>query len=310
MAQIPNSPLLTQVFEEAVDFVPQGPSVYLFGTFEERSEHSDHWRASAIGVRFVRIDEAGPGLVSFDQSINYISVREMDRLKAVLSEYGCGSVYLDITGLAHHVWAPILKAAWELDLDVSAVYVEPRDYRYSSGPTQGEIFDLSDRIEGISPIPGFASLGEPDEAVSYFVPLLGFEGTRLAFLLEHVQPLGEKILPIIGLPGFRPEYPFHAYHGNQISLIESRAWKNMRFARANCPFSLYYALQEIKHDYPDAYLKVAPIGTKPHALGAVLYSLASPSGFELVYDHPRRKVRRTSGAARCLVYPLSGFLRR
>ena len=83
----------------------------------------------------------------------------------------------------------------------------------------------------------------------------------------------------------------------------------MRFATANDPFSLYYLLQDIADENRDDLLKIAPIGTKPHALGAVLFAITNPQKVELVYDHPIRKAKRTQGFSRLLVYHVSTFLR-
>jgi hypothetical protein len=58
---------------------------------------------------------------------------------------------------------------------------------------------------------------------------------------------------------------------------------------------------------PVDLLKIAPIGTKPHALGAVLFCLSRPDSVELVYDHPIRKANRTIGASRLLVYTISSL---
>jgi hypothetical protein len=141
-----------------------------------------------------------------------------------------------------------------------------------------------------------------------FIPLLGFEGTRVAYLIEHVQPRNENIVPVIGVPGFSPEYPFAAYLGNRSALLETQSWKNVRYAIANCPFSLFYTIEDIAADRAGQLLKIAPIGTKPHALGAVMYAIVNPSPVELVYDHPIRKKERTEGSARLLVYHLSSFM--
>ena len=79
---------------------------------------------------------------------------------------------------------------------VCGVYVEPRSYSFSPTPTEAEIFDLSEAIHGIHPLPGFGVLSEPeDEDSVLFVPFLGFEGHRLAYVLEQVQPPGRKIFP-------------------------------------------------------------------------------------------------------------------
>jgi hypothetical protein len=80
------------------------------------------------------------------------------------------------------------------------------------------------------------------------------------------------------------------------------------YARANCPFSVWYLLQDIAKAWPGKVLKVAPIGTKPHALGAVLFWATSPDIVELVYDHPVRKEKRTSGAWRTSVYHVTAFM--
>jgi hypothetical protein len=234
-------------------------------------------------------------------------LRSEKQLAAFWADAARRALFLDITGLAHHVWAPLLKAALATGRQVSVVYTEPFDYTFSKAPTEGEIFDLSERITGVAPIPGFTSLVDEGEDEFCFIPLLGFEGTRFAYLLEKVQPSGGKIVPIVGVPGFRPEYPFHTYQGNTLPLRQTAAWKNVRFAIANCPFSALYALEDVASEHPLDLLKIAPIGTKPHALGAVLFALTTRRRVELIYDHPIRKATRTSGRNRLHVYHVSAL---
>jgi hypothetical protein len=124
-------------------------------------------------------------------------------------------------------------------------------------------------------------------------------------MLEAVQPKRENIVPIIGVPGFRPEYPFYSYLGNRLQLSETRAWHNVRYASANCPFSVYHVIGAISADSPSRQIRLGLIGTKPHALGAILYFLDHPSETELLYDHPIRKALRTEGVSRVCVYDLS-----
>lgn len=216
-------------------------------------------------------------------------------------------IYLDITGLAHHVWAPLLRVIRSRREKSFCVYVEPGDSQFSGAPTEQTIFDLSEKIEGISPLPGFVSLvSDPVENV-VFVPLLGFEGARFAFTLESVQPKREDIFPVIGVPGFRPEYPFYTYVGNRLPLLETRSWRNVRFAAANCPFQLYDLLCDISANREKKRMIVALIGTKPHALGAILYQLDHSDKTEILYDHPVRKERRTLGTSRVCIYDLAAF---
>jgi len=307
-------PLLTDSYSKVDDFIPEGGSAYLSGTsVEQRSEHAQAWESRATDVEFVRVIEQNTTnfTVSLKGQDLRVSLRSESQLQNFLRNVDQSTLYIDITGLGHHVWAPLLRAALHVGKLVKAVYVEPSGYRFNPNPMEGDIFDLSVRIKGISPIPGFASLTESDEENVCFVPLLGFEGTRFAHIIEEVQPLNERVIPVIGVPGFLPQYPFHTYHGNQLPLTNTEAWRNVRFAIANCPFSLFYTLEDIAADFPQSLLKIAPIGTKPHGLGAVLYALARPKQVELIYDHPIRKEERTEGSARLLVYnvstlPLSG----
>jgi hypothetical protein len=308
---IRDQPILTEVYSDADQFRPKKDSAYLCGLFAEHRVPKVHlWEAASPDVLVARVIEQTPNeiTVSLTDRTLKVPLRSTSHLVDFWNSLSCQSAYLDITGLAHHVWAPLLKSALSQRMKLDVVYREPQEYRFSMTPTEGEIFDLSERISGIAPLPGFASLRDSDADNVCFVPLLGFEGTRLAYLLEQVQPPGKKIVPIVGVPGFRLEYPFFTYLGNQSSLITTKAWRNIRFATANNPFNLFYLLGDISKSFPSERLKIAPIGTKPHALGAVLFTLTQPARVELVYDHPLRKKDRTQGTGRVLVYHVSVFL--
>jgi hypothetical protein len=303
-------PLLTDLYDSISAFAPPADSAYFYGVSPEvRSDHVAAWQANARDVRFIKIVNSTATTVTIENggTVTEYPLRSHSRLRALVSAFVGATLYLDITGLPHHVWAPLLRAMLRTGQPTKGVYVEPKDYKFSEAPTEGDIFDLSERISGIAPIPGFTSLNEARNNNVCFVPLLGFEGPRLAYLIEQIQPPGAKIVPVIGVPGFRPEYPFYAFLGNRVPLAETKAWRNVRFAIANCPFSLFFLLGDIASEYQRHTIKIAPIGTKPHALGAVLFAIVSPRPVELVYDHPIRKTGRTTGALRLLVYHLSSL---
>jgi hypothetical protein len=309
--QIRDQPILTEVYSDADQFRPKKDSAYLCGLFSEHRVPKIHtWEAGSPDVLVARVmdQQTNEISVSINDQTSKLPLRSTAHLADFWKSLSRHSAYLDITGLAHHVWAPLLKSALSHGIKLDVVYREPMEYRFSITPTEGEIFDLSERITGIAPLPGFATLRNSDADNVCFIPLLGFEGTRLAYLLEQVQPPGTKIVPIVGVPGFRLEYPFFTYLGNQSPLVATKGWKKVRFATANNPFGLFYLLGEISRDFPSEQLKIAPIGTKPHALGAVLFALTQPSRVELVYDYPVRKKDRTQGTARVLVYHVSIFL--
>lgn len=306
-----NRPLLTIEFENASDFVPEPASLYVYGTrAEARTQHLSSWQSQAIDLELLELAEDGSEAIcsAFDTT-RRATLRDVGELQALLGSKIDRRLYLDITGLSNHVWPAVLKVALDSGFRIYVIYVEPRDYAYSASPRENVFFDLSELISGISPIPQFSNLFEPDEGEFSLIPLLGFEGARFKHLLEDVQPRTGNVSPVVGVPGFRAEYPFYTYQGNQIPLKDSDAWQDVRFAKANCPFSLYYCLQDIVADYPyGQFFKVGLIGTKPHALGAVLYSLKHEENVELIYDNTIRKRDRSTGQSTFLVYPVSDFL--
>lgn len=301
----------TSVFGSRLDFQPASGSVYVYGqSIEERSHFGAAWMAACTEVEFVRLYESA----SLEMSVGVggpdarISLRASSAVRDVLARAVGRILYLDITGLSHHVWAPIVKSAWEMNLDLRSVYVEPAAYKFSALPREGEVFDLSERIRGLQPLPGFATLRRYRGNDPVLVLTLGFEGARTSYVLEAVQPTGDRIVPVIGVPGFRAEYPFFTYEGNRKPLWETGSWRLARYASANCPFDVQAVLGEVQASY-DAPLQVALIGTKPHSLGSVIFALRHPGNVELVYDHPIRKFGRTEGEGRLLVYDVAGFIR-
>jgi len=218
------------------------------------------------------------------------------------------AVVIDITGFEHAHWAWLVKSSLESTAkSVATLYVEPERYAFSDSPIGGEFFDLSERIRGINPLPGFATIRQRRDAF-VFVPLLGFEGSRFTYMIEQVQPNQTLTYPVIGVPGFQLDFPFFTVQGNRRALLkEEGLWGNRRFARANCPGSIYALLREIRSEHGDKVMKIAPIGTKPHALGAVLFKIYHEDSVDLIYDHPIRKPGRTLGASNALLYNLTPY---
>ena len=311
-------PLLTRLYDGWDSFELERGSTYIHGTsVEERSIYPTEWERAANDVNFIEFssfeNEADHDFSRCAAKANGVEttlyLRGSEQLRAFISRIESDVIYLDITGLSHHVWAPLVRAALDTPKLLRAVYVEPRNYTFSPTPTEAEIFDLSEAIHGILPLPGFGVLREPeDEELVLFVPFLGFEGHRLAYVIEQVQPQGSNIVPVIGVPGFMPEFPFHTYLGNKNILANGNLHTRIRHAKANSAFDAFYLLQEIAADYPKHALKIAPIGTKPHALGAILFTLRTQRLVEIVYDHPIRKPNRTIGSANILVYEVEHLL--
>jgi hypothetical protein len=308
MLRFADRPRFTEIHSVDGYRLPE-PSLYVSGqSGEARSRHSTQLAARCPDSVFVDVREIGSGqiVVIRDNEESNISLRSISGLTEFWKQATL-PCYLDMTGLTHPTWAALLKGALVAKVDLRVVYVEPVHYRFNRIRTQGELFDLSERFEGIGPLPGFLSLAEPDENDVIFVPLLGFEGTRFSMVLNHVEVPRERIVPIVGVPGFRPEFVFYAYQGNRLPLEETRSWMEVQYAAANCPFSLFYKLEDLLQRSDKAFFRIAPIGTKPHSLGAILFALAHPDRVELIYDHPERRPGRTTGLARMLIYHVAAL---
>lgn len=309
MDKLKNTPLFTDTYNSPDAFKPVDASIYIFGVTDEvRSRHISDWKGSTNGITFLEVLNQSLSSFAVNSTSNEILLRSDKSLATLWSGVDKNStLYIDITGLSHSVWAGILKSSIDHGFKVLVVYVEPGLYSRSEAPLEGQIFDLSEKITEISPLPGFAIL-TPKSTETLFVPLLGFEGTRLKYIIEQIQPASEHIVPIVGLPGFKPWYVFETLKGNKASLVETHAWQAIRYAPGDCPFSCYYLLSDLYSKHSDQHIKIAPIGTKPHALAAVMFSLNYPQ-IEIIYDHPVRKSGRTDGTSKLHVYHVSSIVK-
>lgn len=204
-------------------------------------------------------------------------------------------VLIDITGLPHHVWAPVFKANLKAGKQVRALYVEPDGYKTHPSPASANLFDLSISFGGLSPLPGFAKLAGPgDDEPALFVAFLGFEGNRAERIINQLEP-PPRVIPVVGAPGFQINYPAITVACNRSFLSEFDCNADIRLAKASCPFEAFETLATIRRDFPNHYLYIAPVGTRPHALGALQYAMANESHCEILFDHPVRQSNRTNG---------------
>lgn len=310
MAVLAERPLPTSVFGAPEDLTLPPDTVYVSAIQgEERTEHVTALEARSGETQFV--DVADQSSLEFVLSVppESVELRSPSRLAWFWRDLvGRRQCFLDITGLTHSVWAALVATGLQHGVKLEVVYVEPMRYRENeiSGPSK-DLFDLTASFDGLAPLPGFATLAQPPDAASWFVPLLGFEGRRFSYVREQVAPLSGRTLPVIGVPGFQPEFVEFAYHGNEVPLLDDDAWQFVEYATANCPFGAFALLEDLWDRRGREYMKVAMIGTKPHSLGAVLFALAHPGDVELLYDHPVRKEKRTQGKSRLLIYHVHAF---
>lgn len=306
---------LAEQFASRAEFHLPAESLYIYAeSVEERSHLPPDW-SEQQPARFVKIIEGEFEDFVFYVEENRIQLRSNEQVDGFLDGIfrPDASLYLDITGLSHHVWAPLVSRLVRYLLNgedrirFRVVYVEPKHYRKSAVPRPGDIFALSERCHGIRPLPGFAKLGRRYVDAGRLVALLGFEGWRFEAILSSFEPDAGSVIPILGVPGFRAEYPFFTLEGNYLPLDKDDNWTRRRFATANDPFEVFSLLRGLAT--PDSPVRIAMVGTKPHSLGAVLFATVFPELGELVYDNPIRSAGRTDESRRVQVYDIASFTR-
>lgn len=298
---------------DTANFRPNAGDMFVVGVSnaEERFSVPVEWfdalvDAGATLVRILESDGENVQMQIADAAAKTVSLFDLQSLGAPFSE--ASTVWVDMTALPHEVWASLLRAFKLLPARLKFMYSEPASYAPATGITAGLKYALSSAIGDIAPLPGFAKLRSFEPAEAVFIPLLGFEGNRLAHARDSVEALVDQTFPIVGLPGFEPDYPFLSLGDNYRALKDAPIPSRIHFARAHCPFDAFLAIRQVHIDSGLPNAQVAPLGTKPHALGAVLYAIVHHESTELVYDHPRRASNRSKGRGKTWEYDVTGFL--
>ncbi len=256
-------------------------------------------------VSLIPIDNESVSVIIVGEDEYTLCLRDEQHLDQMTNK---DRLLIDISGLPHNVWAPLLKSAHKQNIPTRVLYVEPESYKPHPSPASATLFDLSVDFLGLAPLPGFVRLsGPPDEDKCIFVAMLGFEGNRPERLVLQIDPT-PKVIPVVGAPGFQLEFPAFTIVCNRVLLEDYRAHSELRYARASCPFEAYSQLEKIHKDYPDYYMYIAPVGTKPHSLGVIWYCLNNPTNTEIMFDYPIRKTGRTKGIGVIHIYDLGKLI--
>jgi hypothetical protein len=298
------------------DFSLTDGSVYIYGISPEERSYVivDSLKKKCINTKFIKIvpaDDEKDVIMANGTNINY-SLRNSNNMESLFATYSASVIYIDASGLDNRIVASLLKNAvlfgQKEKLEVNVIYVEPHSYKIEKFKSEGIFNDLSEKIDEIEPLPGFANI-IPDTDDMKFIALLGFEGGRFTYLLERIQPPRDSIIPVIGFPGFRFEYPFVALWGNRLPLEETKSWDNIHYITSNSLVDAFFLLEKILYQASkNTKITLAPIGTKPHAIGAILFAIKYPKRVEIVYDNPKRKITRTDGTGLIVVSNISALL--
>lgn len=294
--------LYTKIWENlaVVTLTPNSLYMYTYDP-EDRSKFCAHaLKANNSDTDFVEVSVDKEDMMTVEGKEEKISLSSSNEVMTFITTYNPTVIYIEVTGMSCRLAAPIMRYALEFGMEVQVVYSEPLQYRLPEFKREGLNEDLSESFDGVNPLPGFARV-LPHRTEPLLVTLLGFEGGRFSYIVSVQQPSYDKIRPVVGVPGYRIDYPFESYWGNRHSLMQTKSWERVTYAEANSIVDSFMTLKKISYDNRDPEMVIAPIGTKPHAIGAILYAIKNPRKVEIVYDNPIRSLHRTDGIGRILV---------
>jgi|GEM_PF-2167996 len=172
------------------------------------------------------------------------------------------------------------------------IYTEPSKYNKTKAlitSSERELFTKGRR--DTMDIPGYSGLKNISKDKVLAI-LLGFEGERARDVVDDINP--EVVIPINGFPAYKPEIKDLSIISNEELLKDSEIFSKLCYAPANNPFETMEVLEVIHSHYMNRYnFSIAPLGTKPMALGACLFALEH-SDVRIIYPYPQEYNSKTS----------------
>lgn len=274
---------------------------------DERGQLYSTLRGSSSPASLLRVMQAGRGLVVVGDSDEVRPLASIGNAASILGD--AHDIFVDITEMPVEIWAPIIAAAHLLGVKCTALYQEPVFYQPATELALGWAFDLTLSFSAPQSIPGFftSQAEDIDERQQVLVAILGFEGQRLDGLIEHQLGATGSLVPVVGAPGYRPDYIFFALDANKLVLDHRTTPGDIVYANAACPFETFAALAAVGDAYRGARVQIAPLGTKPSTLGAILFGIAVGNQIDLVHDRAIRRGGAATGRGPVWMYHLHEF---
>lgn len=169
---------------------------------------------------------------------------------------------------------------------IDTYYTEPESYIFPKG-----LFSSYHSSSGpltVREIPGYNGLESRNDQ-RILIILLGFDGDLSQEINEDVSPT--KTLLVNGFPGYAPKFKDISLVTNE-KLTSNKDFK-IYYARSNNPFEVYNLLDKVKNENLKSFINVAPLGTKPMALGACLFAIHNPH-VRIVYPIPEAYEKTTT----------------
>lgn len=188
---------------------------------------------------------------------------------------------------------------------INFLYIEPEQYNEldSVESPLPHSFSLSKSLGQLIPLPGFTKNFVRKNFRTHLMAFLGFEASRLGRVLEDDEGAGiSKFSVGIGIPAFVPGWENHTMDCN-IAYLDHPSREDITFFSANNPQTAFDAITAVAESLGEAErIVIAPFGTKPAGIGAIIYAVANPEMCGIIYDHPLRQKDRSKGVGRCHLF--------
>ena len=209
---------------------------------------------------------------------------------------GCKQLLIEATSLNCPEIVNLLRCVREEKVEhVTFLYLEPVEYRRAISGKLSDYrdFDLSNNSRFQS-IHGFM-VDLSDMHAGQAVFFLGFEKARLAQAFEQEEALQRwQSHAVIGVPAFEPAWEIDTM-SNNINQLVSRNYVFQFCAAASVDAAYLLLVRLLDNDKEGGSVLVAPLGTKPHTIGAALF-VAEHNTYDravLLYDHPQKRTGRS-----------------
>lgn len=268
---------------------------------DERCKASIHHITSTSKYTLKTIYDANKYIIN----INDVEccVDDVDETIMKFGIVNTSKIILDCTSLGVAEMLILIQTLYNLKCgEFDVLYVEPLHY-YAPNKDflERRKFSLSKTTAGFIAVPGHAlSFENNDKAVV----LCGFEGERVGRAFEELALQGKNCQLIFGVPPYTVGWDMHSYL-NHLSIIEiHNISTEFYYCAAANPLAISEKLRLIyKGIENEQKLFILPLGTKPMALGACLFKVYSnQENISILYDHPVRKVNRSSNIAKWNLY--------
>jgi hypothetical protein len=173
------------------------------------------------------------------------------------------------------------------------IYAEPA--QYTKPPGAGEAYALSELITGYAPIPNaVVDLSSDDVEAGVF--FLGYEQERLSRALEEYQMIANKSVKVVfGVPAFQAGWELNSIVPHLPTLVAQKGFE-VAYCSASDPNSAFECMETTRQSLSEgARMFISPIGTKPCGVAAAVFASVFPDQVGLLFDHPTRKSKRSSG---------------